>query len=181
MLLVMLSSTDCLCVFNLLTYYCNSQVLYFIFKTTRSFYHGPRNIMNIPCTKCFQYVFVFLHFLMLKSLKSFLQIVFVFCVNICIFINLSLSLIFIVLRFLFLNTLRKNIPNCETKKAPLSSFPPVTTKNVGIRPKMFLTFSFNPFATLVQSFMFVPSVNHKSLNLNKDHSSEKVVFQVKFL
>ena len=167
----MLSSTDCLCVFNLLnsfphlTYYCNSQVLYFIFKTTHSFYYGPRNIMNIPCTKCFQYDFVFLHFLMLKSLKSFLQIVFVFCVDICIFINLSLSLIFIVLSFLFLNTLRKNIPNCETKKAPLSSFPPVTTKNVGIRPKMFLTFS----------------VNHKSLNLNKDHSSKKVVFQVKFL
>lgn len=128
MLLVMLSSTDCLCVFNLLnffprlTYYCNSQVLYFIFKTTHSFYYVPRNIMNIPCTKCFQYVFVFLHFLMFKSLKSFLQIVFVFCIDICIFINLSLSLIFIVLSFPLLNTLRKNIPNFEKKGPSLAVF-----------------------------------------------------------
>ena len=31
------------------------------------------------------------------------------------------------------------------KKAPLTSFPPVTSTNVGIRPQNFLTFSFNPF------------------------------------
>ena len=33
--------------------------------------------------------------------------------------------------------------------APPTSFLPVTSTNVGIRPKNFLTFSFNPSATLV--------------------------------
>ena len=35
------------------------------------------------------------------------------------------------------------------KKAPPTSFSSVTSGNVGISPKNFLTFSFNPFATLV--------------------------------
>ena len=34
-------------------------------------------------------------------------------------------------------------------KRPPTSFCPVTSTNVGIRPQHFLTFSFNPFATLV--------------------------------
>ena len=32
---------------------------------------------------------------------------------------------------------------------PPTSFSPVTSTNVGIRPQNFLTFNFNPFATLV--------------------------------
>ena len=35
------------------------------------------------------------------------------------------------------------------KATPLSSFPPVTSTKVRISPQNFLTFSFNPFATLV--------------------------------
>ena len=35
------------------------------------------------------------------------------------------------------------------KKAPSTSFSPVTSTNVGISPQNFLTFSFNPFSTLV--------------------------------
>ena len=35
------------------------------------------------------------------------------------------------------------------QKGPPTSFSPVTSRNVGISPKSFLTFSFNPFATLV--------------------------------
>ena len=34
-------------------------------------------------------------------------------------------------------------------KGPPIRFSPVTSANVGISPKNFLTFSFNPFATLV--------------------------------
>ena len=34
------------------------------------------------------------------------------------------------------------------KKAPPTSFSPVTSTNVGFGPQNFLTFSFNPFATL---------------------------------
>ena len=35
------------------------------------------------------------------------------------------------------------------QKASCTSFSPVTSTNVGISPKNFQTFSFNPFATLV--------------------------------
>ena len=35
------------------------------------------------------------------------------------------------------------------QKAPLTSASPLTFTNIGISPKNFLTFSFNPFATLV--------------------------------
>ena len=37
----------------------------------------------------------------------------------------------------------------EGKKAPASSFSPVTSTNVRIRPQNFLNFSFNPFDILV--------------------------------
>ena len=36
-----------------------------------------------------------------------------------------------------------------SKKAPATSFSPVTSTNVGISPQNSLTFSFNPFPTLV--------------------------------
>ena len=59
---------------------------------------------------------------------------------------------------------------------PLTSFSPVTTKNVGLSPQNFLTFSFNPFATLLQSFKVIPSASPKLLNLNQDHPSKKWFF-----
>ena len=67
------------------------------------------------------------------------------------------------------------------KKALPTSFSPVTSTNVGIGPINFLTFSFNPFAILVQNFKFVPSASPKLLNLNQDHPSKKVIFLVKSL
>ena len=57
-----------------------------------------------------------------------------------------------------------------------SSFSPVTSANVGFGPQNFLTFSFNPFATLVKNFKFVPGATPKLLNLNQDHLSIKAIF-----
>ena len=37
----------------------------------------------------------------------------------------------------------------DGQKGPSTSFSPATPTNVGISPQNFLTFSFNPFATLV--------------------------------
>ena len=45
----------------------------------------------------------------------------------------------------------------------------------------FLTFSFNPFITLVQNFTFVPTASPKLLSLNQDHLSKKAVFLFKSL
>ena len=67
------------------------------------------------------------------------------------------------------------------QKGPTTSFSPVTYTNVEFGPQKFLTFSFNPFATLVQNFKFVPSANPKLLNLNQDHPSKKAIFLVKSL
>ena len=67
------------------------------------------------------------------------------------------------------------------QKGPPTSFFPVTSTNVEIDPYNFLTFSFNPFATLVQKFKFVSSASPKLLNLNQDHSSKKAIFLVKSL
>ena len=64
---------------------------------------------------------------------------------------------------------------------PPTSFSPVTSTNVGFGPQNILTFSFNPFVTLVQNFKFVPTASPKLLNLNQDHPSKKVVFLVKSL
>ena len=52
-------------------------------------------------------------------------------------------------------------------------FFPCNSTNVGISPQNFQTFSFNPLATLVLNFKFVPSVCPKLLNLNQDHPSKK--------
>ena len=62
------------------------------------------------------------------------------------------------------------------KKPPPSSFSPVTLTNVGSGPQNFLTFSFNPFATLVQNFEFVPSASPKLLNLNQSTPQKKPFF-----
>ena len=66
-------------------------------------------------------------------------------------------------------------------KRPPTSFFPVTSTNVGMGPYNFLTFSFNPFGTLVQNFKFLPSASPKLLNLNQDHPSKKAIFLVKSL
>ena len=62
------------------------------------------------------------------------------------------------------------------KKTLPTSFSPVTSTKVGISPKNFLTFSSNPYATLVQNFKFAPSTSPKLLNLNQDYPSKKVTF-----
>ena len=67
------------------------------------------------------------------------------------------------------------------KKAPPTSFSPVTSKNVRFGPQNFLTFIFNPFTTLVQNFKFVPSASPKLLNLNQDHPAKKAIFLAKSL
>ena len=75
------------------------------------------------------------------------------------------------------------------KQTLANSFFPVTSTNVRNRPQNFLTFSFNPFATLVYKFKFIPSASPKFLNLNQDQSrpsypptpSEKAVLLVKSL
>ena len=66
-------------------------------------------------------------------------------------------------------------------KKPPTSFSSVTSANVGISPQNFLTFSFNPFATLVWNSEFVPNASPKLLNLNQDHLLKKAVFLVKSL
>ena len=66
-------------------------------------------------------------------------------------------------------------------KGPNTSFSPVTSENVGISPKNFLTFSFNPFTTLVKNCQAIPSASPKLLNLNQEHLSNKLVFLVKSL
>ena len=67
------------------------------------------------------------------------------------------------------------------KKASPISFSPVTSTNVDFGSQNFLTFSFNPFSTLVQNFKFAPSASPKLLNLNQDHPSKKAIFLVKSL
>ena len=65
---------------------------------------------------------------------------------------------------------------------PPTGFSPVTSRNVGISPQNILTFSFNPFATMLYLVAkAVPSASPKLLNLKEDHPSKKVVFLVKFL
>ena len=67
------------------------------------------------------------------------------------------------------------------KNSPPTSFFPVTSTNVEFGPQNFLTFSVNPFATLVQNFQFVTSASPKLLNLNQDHPLKKAIFLVKSL
>ena len=57
-----------------------------------------------------------------------------------------------------------------------TSFSPVTSTNVRFGPQNFLTFSFNPFARVVQNFKFLPSTSPKLLNLNQDNLSKKQFF-----
>ena len=65
------------------------------------------------------------------------------------------------------------------KNAPTTSFPPVTSTTVEISPQNFLTFSFNPFATLDQNFKGIRTISPKLLILNQDQSFKKALFLVK--
>ena len=67
------------------------------------------------------------------------------------------------------------------KKGLPTSFSFLISTNVEISPKNFLTFSFNPFATLVQNFKAISSPSPKLLNLNQGNPSKKLVFLVKSL
>ena len=62
------------------------------------------------------------------------------------------------------------------KKAPTTSFSPITSTNVGISHQNFLAFRLNTFVTLVQNFKAIPSASPKLLNLNQDHPSKKSFF-----
>ena len=64
-------------------------------------------------------------------------------------------------------------------EAPPTSFSFVTSTNIGISPQNFLNFRFNPFATPVWNFKFVPSASPKLLNLNQNHPSKKAIFLIK--
>ena len=66
-------------------------------------------------------------------------------------------------------------------KAHPTSFFPVTSTTVGVRPQSFLTFSFNRFATILKYFKFISSASPRLLNLHLDHSSKIAVFLVKSL
>ena len=64
---------------------------------------------------------------------------------------------------------------------PLTSVTPITSTNVEFGPQNFLTFSFDPFVTIVQNLKFLPSASPKLLNFNQDHPSKKAIFLVKSL
>ena len=67
------------------------------------------------------------------------------------------------------------------QKGPSTSFSPVTSTNVRFGFQIFLTFSFDPFAILVQNFKFVLSPTPQVLNLNQDHPSTNAIFLDKSL
>ena len=69
----------------------------------------------------------------------------------------------------------------EDQKGLPTSFSPVTSKNVGTNPHNVLTFSFKPFATLVQNVESIPSASPKLLNPNQDQPSKKTDYLVKSL
>ena len=52
------------------------------------------------------------------------------------------------------------------QKGPDTSFATVTSANVEISPKNFLTINFNPFATLMEHAKTIPTASHKLLNMN---------------
>ena len=82
----------------------------------------------------------------------------------------------------YINPIQDRLGGGGAKRSPpLTSFSPVTSTNLGFGPKNFLTFSFNPFATLLQNFKFPASASPKLLNLNQDHLWKKAIFLVKSL
>ena len=57
---------------------------------------------------------------------------------------------------------------------PLTS--PVTSTNVGVSPQNLLNFSFNSFATLVETFKAISSASPKLLNFNQVYPSKNWFF-----
>ena len=49
-------------------------------------------------------------------------------------------------------------------KTPPTGFSHITSPNVGNDPQNFLTFIFNPFATMLENVKTVPSITSKLLN-----------------
>ena len=80
-----------------------------------------------------------------------------------------------LIRFYPLNPIQDRGGRGEAKRPP-TSYSPVTSTNVVISFQNFLTFSFNPFATLVSNFKAISSASPKLLNLNQDHPSKKCFF-----
>ena len=72
-------------------------------------------------------------------------------------------------------------PIHDWQKGLPTSFSSANSTNRGIKPQNFLTFSFNPFTTLVYNCKLIPTASPKLLNLNQDHPSKKVGFLVKSL
>ena len=71
-----------------------------------------------------------------------------------------------------LNDLDAPHQNASPHSSISTSFSPVAFTNVGIRPKNFLTFSFNPFVTLLRKFKAIPSASPTLLNLNPEYHSK---------
>ena len=61
------------------------------------------------------------------------------------------------------------------QKDPPTSFSSLTSTNVWISLQNFLTFSFNPFATMVYNFKFISRASPKLLELNQEHPSKKLM------
>ena len=57
-------------------------------------------------------------------------------------------------------------------KRPPTGFFPITSTNVRLSTQNFLTFSFNPFATLVLNVKAIPSPGPKLFNLNQEYPSK---------
>ena len=96
--------------------------------------------------------------------------------------KLSLSLVdYTAIQNFNINPIQDGEGGGQTSPPLATSFSPVTSTNVRISPQNFLTFSFNPFVTLLQNFKFAPSASPKLLNLNQDHPSRKAIFLVKSL
>ena len=62
------------------------------------------------------------------------------------------------------------------QKNPFNSFSSLTSPKEGICPQNFLTFSFNPFVTLLQSFNATTSTSLNLLNLHQDCPSKNRFF-----
>ena len=74
--------------------------------------------------------------------------------------------------FYFASFLAECINLLSKKPPPL----PVSSTHVEVSPKNFLTFSFNPFVTLVQNFKAITAAIPKLLNLKQDHPSRNWFF-----
>ena len=123
-----------------------------------------RNCLNKILKNIYRYINYLLVWMFFSGKQSACQVCFVFIFSI----------------YLTINPIQDG--GMEGKPPPPpTSFSPATSTNVGFGHQHFLTFSFNPFATLVQNFKFVPSANPKLLNLNQDYPSKKAIFLVKSL